>query len=45
MLKTQTQGFFPGFWEHDRYPWNWEFQRCFVKNWEKMHDRNFTVIK
>ena len=24
------QGFFPVFWEHDPYPWNWEFQRCFV---------------
>jgi hypothetical protein len=30
-------GVFPG-WEHDPYPWNWEFQRFFVTNWEKMHD-------
>jgi hypothetical protein len=22
--------FFSGFWEHDSYPWNWEFQRSFV---------------
>ena len=30
-----AQGFFPVFWEHDPYPWNWEFHRRFVKNWEK----------
>jgi hypothetical protein len=29
----------------DPYPWNWEFQRCFVKNWEKMHEFNFAKIK
>jgi hypothetical protein len=33
-----SQGFFPGFWEHNPYPWNWEIQQCFVKNWAKMHD-------
>jgi hypothetical protein len=38
-------GFFPGFWEHDPYPWNWEFQRCSVKIWEKIHDLNLAVIK
>ena len=27
---------FPVFWEHDPYPWNWEFQQCFVKNWENI---------
>jgi hypothetical protein len=37
--------FFPEFWEHDLYPWNLEFQQCFVKNWEKMDDLNFAVIK
>jgi hypothetical protein len=37
--------FSPGFWEHDLYPWNWEFQRFFVKNWEKLHDLNFAVVK
>ena len=30
-------------WEHDLNPWDWEFQRCFVKIWEEMHDSNFTV--
>ena len=29
-----SAGFFPVFWEHGPYPWDWEFQRCFVKNWE-----------
>ena len=26
------QGIFPVFWEHDPY----QFQQCFVKNWEKI---------
>ena len=32
------QGFFPVFWEHDPYPYNWKFQRGFVKNWDKILD-------
>ena len=35
---------FPVFWEHGLYPWNWEFQQCFIKNWEKIHDCNFAMI-
>ena len=38
-----SQGFFPEFWEYDPYPGDWEFQRCFVKIWEEMHDCNFTI--
>ena len=32
------QGLFPVIWEHDPYPWNWEFQWCFVKNIENIQD-------
>jgi hypothetical protein len=39
---TQIKG--TGFFQ-DFGNWYWEFQRCFVKNWEKMHDLNFAVIK
>jgi hypothetical protein len=39
------QDFFPGFWEHDPNPWNWEIQRCFIKKWENIHDLNFAVIE
>jgi hypothetical protein len=36
ILNSVHQGFFPGFWEHDPYPWHWVFQRCFVKiKWGK----------
>ena len=35
--------FFPVFWEHELYLWDWEFQQCFVKNWERIHDCNFTI--
>ena len=28
-------GIFLVFWEHDSYPWNWEFWQCFVNNLEK----------
>ena len=25
VLNITSHGFFPVFWEHDPYPWNWEF--------------------
>ena len=31
-------GFFPVFWKHDPYTWNWKFQQCFVNNQEKILD-------
>jgi hypothetical protein len=37
--------FFLGFWEHDPYQCNWEFQRCLVENLEKMHDLYFAEVK
>ena len=34
----KLRDFFPVLWEHDPYPWNWELQQCFFKNWEKIQD-------
>ena len=34
-----NSGFFPQYFGN----MDWEFQRCFVKNWEKIHDCNFTI--
>ena len=42
-MTQNFKGFFPVFWEHDPYPRDCEFRWCFVKNWEKMHDCNFTI--
>ena len=35
LLYIYCRDFFPIFLEHNPYPFNWEFQQCFVKNWEK----------
>ena len=32
--QTTDQGLFSPFWDNDPNPWNWEFYRVNVQNWE-----------